>query len=146
MKFKAEVLLGGKTATGIEVPEKIVTGFGSGKRPPVRVTIGDHTYRTTVAVMDGRFMIPLSAVNREQAGVAAGDKVTVDIEKDDEPRVVEVPSDFAKALKADKAAKARFDSMSYSHQKQHVQAIEDAKKPETRQRRIDKALEMLRKG
>ena len=105
MRFHATVLLGGKTATGIRVPLEVVEGLGSHKRPPVRVTIGNHTYRTTVAVMGGEFMIPLSAENRKSAGVAAGDEVDVGIELDTEPREVSVPPDFSEALGRDSNAR-----------------------------------------
>ncbi|TMK21523.1 MAG: DUF1905 domain-containing protein, partial [Actinobacteria bacterium] len=91
MKFRGKVLLGGKTATGIEVPEKIVTGLGSSKRPAVRATINGFTYRSTVAPMGGKFMLPLSAANREGAGVEAGDTIQVNLELDTAPREVTVP-------------------------------------------------------
>lgn len=146
MEFKGTVELGGKTATGIEVPAKVVDALGSGKRPRVTVTIGSHSYRTTVAPMGGRFMVPLSAENRGLAGVAAGDRVKVGIELDTAPRVVEVPADFASALEGDRAAAQRFESLSYSHKKRWVLSIEDAKKPETRVRRIESAVAALRKG
>lgn len=146
MKFTSTVELGGKTATGIEVPNAIVEKLASGKRPAVTVKVGKHSYRTTVASMGGRFMIPLSADNREQAGVKAGDAVTVDIELDTKPRVVTVPADFKQALNADKVAKAAFDKLSYSHQSRWVLSIEDAKTDETRQRRIAKAVSTLREG
>jgi hypothetical protein len=140
------VELGGKTATGIEVPAEVVEALGHGRRPPVRLTIGGHTYRSTVAFMGGRFMVPLSAENRRLAGVGAGDAVDVDIELDTEPREVTVPADFADALDQDPAAKRAFDALSYSHRLRHVLAIEEAKAPETRQRRIAKAVTMLREG
>ena len=146
MKFRATLELAGKTATGFEVPEKVVTALGTSKRPAVKVTIKDHTYRSTVAVMGGRFMVGVSAENRARAGVAAGDKVDVEIELDTEPRVLEIPPDFAKALKGDPAAKKRFDALSYSKQRAFADPIEQAKTPETRQRRIDKSIETLRSG
>jgi hypothetical protein len=104
MRFATTIEPGGKTATGFAVPSEIVEGLASGKRPPVTVTIGGHTYRSTIAVMSGRFMIPLSAENRQAAGVGAGDKVEVDIELDTHPRVLEVPDDLAVAIAADAAA------------------------------------------
>ena len=146
MRFRATVELGGKTATGFEVPTEVVESLGSGKRPPVLVTIGSHTYRSTVAVMGGRYLLPLSAENRTAAGVQAGDAIDVDVELDTKPREVTVPDDFAAALRGDPMAWERFERLSYSHQLQHVLAIEEAKKPETRARRIGKALEMLREG
>ncbi len=146
MRFRTTLLLGGKTATGLEVPPEIVEAMGAGKRPPVRVTIKGHTYRSTVAVMGGVFMVGVNAGDRAQAGVAAGDELDVDIELDTEPREVVVPPDFAAALDADVDARQTFDRLSYSHRRQHVLAIEDAKTPETRQRRIAKSVAMLHDG
>ena len=146
MRFRATVEPGGKSATGIRVPEEVIAGLGAGKRPPVRVTIGAHTYRTTVAPRGGAFLLSLSAENREAAGVSAGDEVDVGIEVDDRPREVSVPADFASALDADPAARAAFDRLSYSHQLRHVLAIEGTKVAETRQRRIAKAITALCDG
>ena len=143
MKFKATVLLGGKTATGIEVPESVVAKLGESKRPAVSVTIGKYTYRTTVGRMNGKFMIPLSAEHRTAAGVAAGDDVNVTIALDAAPREVEVPADLAKALKAHAGLRKTFDALAYSHRKEWVRSIEDAKTPETRARRIAKAIDSL---
>src|SRR5947209_13328597 len=98
MRFHTKVLLGGKTATGIEVPADVVEALGAGKRPPVRVTINGFTYRTTVAVMGGVYLVPLAAENRAGAGVAAGDEVDVDIALDTEPRQVSVAAALAEAL------------------------------------------------
>jgi Bacteriocin-protection, YdeI or OmpD-Associated/Domain of unknown function (DUF1905) len=146
MRFRSTVVLGGKTATGIEVPEEVVVGLGRGKRPPVRVALGNYSYRTTVAPMGGSYWIPLSAEHRSGSGLSAGDEVEVDIEVDDEPRVVDVPTDLAAALDQNPAARRAFDALSYSHQRQHVLAVEEAKKPETRQRRIDKTVADLSAG
>ena len=146
MHFRATVDLNGKTATGIRVPPEIVDALGSGKRPAVSVTIGRHTYRTTLGTMGGEYLIPLSAENRKAAGVAAGDAVDVGIELDTAPRAVEVPADLAAELAADPAAKGAFDALPYSHRKEHVRALEDAKKPETRQRRLENTLSRLRSG
>lgn len=144
MKFRTIVELGGKTATGFEVPAKVVTSLGSSKRPPVRVTINGYTYRSTVAPMGGRFLLPLNAENRAGAGVAAGEKIEVEIELDTEPRVVTEPADFKRALDRDPKARRRFDALAYSHRKEHVRAIEEAKTDVTRQRRIAKAISTLR--
>ena len=143
MRFRATLQLGGKTATGMQVPPEVVEGLGAGKRPPVRVTINGHTYRSSVAVMGGVFMVGVSAENRNAAGVAAGDEVDVDIELDTEPRTITVPADLAAAFEADPQARRRFDALSYSHQQRHVLAIEGAKTAETRQRRIGKTVEAL---
>jgi hypothetical protein len=146
VRFHSVIQLGGKTATGIPVPEEVVTSLGSSKRPPVRVTINGHTYRSTLASRGGQFMISRSAENRASAGVAAGDEVEVDIELDTEPREVAVSPDLAEALKQEMDAKRYFEGLSYSQKQRHVLPIEQAKTAETRQRGIDKALSMLREG
>jgi hypothetical protein len=146
MKFSTTLLQAGKTATGIVVPPSVVEALGAGKKPPVVVTINGYSYRSTIAVMGGDFMIPVSAEHRGNAGVSGGDEIEVTVTLDTEPRVVVVPDDFALALSGQAAAKEFFDKLSYSHQRQHVLAIEDAKTPETRAKRIDKALAMLREG
>lgn len=145
MYFRTVLLSAGKTATGIEVPETVVTGLGSGKRPAVRVTINGHIYRSSIATMDSKFMVGVSAENREKAGIKAGDSLEVTIELDNVPREVAVPPDFRKALGNNAAAKKVFEKLSYSHQRRHVLAIEAAKTPETRQRRIDGAIAILLK-
>jgi hypothetical protein len=146
VKFRTEIFLGGKTATGLVVPPQVVEALGAGKRPPVRVTIGGHTYRSTVAVMGGEYLLPLSAENRQAAGVAAGDEVEVDIELDKEPRQVEVPDDFAQALENQDQARRFFEGLSYSQKRRIVLGIEGAKTDATRQRRIEKAVAMLDEG
>ena len=146
MRFRAEVQQGGKTATGILIPPVVVAGLGSGKRPPVRVTINGHTYRSTIAPRGDGFKLGISAENRELAGVTAGDVVDVEIELDTEPREVTVPADFAHALDGDAAAKRFFDGLSYSQRQWFVLGIEEAKTAETRERRIAKAVDRLREG
>jgi hypothetical protein len=146
MRFRASIQLGGKTATGIEVPPEIVASLGASKRPAVRVTINDYTYRSTVAPLGGTFMLPVSAEVRERASVAAGDEVDVDIEPDSEPREVTVPPDFTAALDDDADARRYFDGLSYSNKRRFVMGIEEAKSAETRQRRIAKAIGTLREG
>lgn len=146
MRFNATIQLSGRTATGIEVPPEIVATLGQSKRPPVRVTIQGHTYRSTVASMGGVFMLPVSAEHREAAGVQAGDRVDVDIELDTAPREVVVPPDFADALEREADARRFFDRLSYTQKQRHVLSIEQAKTVETRQRRIAKAVSMLRDG
>ncbi len=145
--FRTTLIATGKNTTGIQVPQEIVSALGPGKRPAVTVTInGTFQYRTTVAPMGGAYWIPVSAERRDGAVIKAGDTIEVALEVDTAPRTVEVPQDFQAALEGDLAAKQFFDSLAYSHQLRHVLAITDAKTPETRQRRIDKALEMLREG
>ena len=141
--FRATLQLAGKTATGIVVPSGVVERLGGGGRPAVRATIAGHTYRSTVAVMGGQYMIPVSADNRSRAGVAAGDRVDVRLELDTEPRQVEVPADLAAALEAEPTARAAFDRLSYSQKRWYVLGIEEAKTAATRDRRITKAVTTL---
>ena len=146
MRFQTTILQGDKTATGIRVPDDVVEALGAGKRPKVTVTINGYTYRSSIAVMGGDFMVGVSAENRTGAGVAGGDEVDVDIELDTAPRVVVVPSDFAIALDAEPAARQTFDALSYSNQSWHVYQMEAAKTDDTRQRRIAKSVDALREG
>jgi len=146
MRFHTTILQGDKTATGIRIPDEIMTGLGAGRKPPVRVTINGHSYRSTVATVDGRPMVGISAEIGAGAGVAGGDAVDVDIELDSAPRQVTVPADFAKALDAEPAARRTFDGLSYSNQSWHTLQIDGAKSEETRQRRIARSVDALREG
>ncbi len=125
---------------GLEVPQEVVEALGGGKRPTVRITINGHSWRSRVAIMRGRYLIGLSNANRQAAGVVTGDEVKVDVEFDQEPRVVSEPAALARALDADPLARAAYDRLPYGLKLQHVRAIESAKKPETRLRRIEKAI------
>jgi hypothetical protein len=146
MRFHTTILQAGKTATGIRIPDEIVEGLGAGKRPPIRVTINGYTYRSTVAVMGGDYMVGVNADNRAAAGVAGGEEVDVDIELDTAPREVAVPADFAAALAAEPEARRTFDKLSISNKGWHTSQIEGAKSDETRQRRIVKSVAALREG
>ncbi|MEU0565833.1 YdeI/OmpD-associated family protein [Nonomuraea sp. NPDC005983] len=146
MRFRVTLELAGKTATGFQVPDEVVADLGAGKRPPVRVTINGHTYRSTVASMGGRYMVGISAENRTHAEVSAGDDVVVNLELDTEPREVAVPADLAEALDRDAEAKRFFDTLSYTKKQWFVLSVEGAKKPETRQRRLIETIALLRDG
>ncbi len=146
MKFRTLVELGGKTATGLRVPPEVVAALGSGRKPAVMVTVGGYTYRSTVASRGGAFMIPLSAEHRGAAGLAAGDEVDVEVEVDTEPRELVIPEDLRAAVDTDPAARSFFDELSYSNRRRIVGNVEGAKTPQTRQRRIDKAVTQLREG
>jgi hypothetical protein len=146
MRFRTTILGAGKTAAGIEVPTEVVDALGTSRKPPVRVTINGHTYRSSIATMDGRFMVGVSNEFRRESGVAAGDTVDVDIELDTEKREVIVPPDLAAALAADDAAQRFFDGLSYSNKRRIVIPIDDAKTPETRERRIASSVVKLREG
>lgn len=143
MQFTTIVQLHGTSATGLVVPPETVEALGAGKRPAVNVTIGDYRYRSTVAVMGGQFLIPLSAEHRTGVGVAAGDEIEVGIELDTAPRQVTVPADLATALAAVPEVSAAFAALSYSNQSRHVLSVEGAKTAETRERRIAKVVDGL---
>ena len=143
MQFTTIVQLHGTSATGLVVPPETVEALGAGKRPAVNVTIGDYRYRSTVAVMGGQFLIPLSAEHRTGAGVTAGDEIEVGIELDTAPRQVTVPADLATALAAVPEVSAAFAALSYSNQSRHVLSVEGAKTAETRERRIAKVVDGL---
>ena len=146
MRFRTTILQGDKTATGIRVPAEIVDGLGAGRRPKVSVTIRGYTYRSSVAVMGGDYMIGVSADVRAGAGIAGGDEVEVDLELDTAPREVTVPPDFAAALDADPEARRTFEALSYSNKSWHTLQIAGAKTVETRTRRITRSVEALREG
>jgi hypothetical protein len=144
MRFESTVELGGKTATGIPVPDDVVAGLGGSNRPPVTITVNGYRYRTTAVRMGGRFLVPLSAEHREAAGLAAGDSVTVDIALDTAPREVVLPPDLESAM--DDAARTAYDGLSYTHRKEWVRWVEEAKRPETRATRVEKTVAGLREG
>lgn len=128
-------------ATGIEIPFDVEAVFGA-KRVPVKAFINCQEYRGSIVRMSGKYMLGIPKVFREAAGIKAGDHIVITIEKDAEPRVIKAPKDLAKALSQSGLTEA-FEAMSYTHRKEYVRAIEDAKQPETRTRRIQKALEMI---
>ncbi len=146
MKFRAVIEQSGKTAAGIHVPPEVVAALGPSRKPAVRATINGFTYRSSVAVLGGEFMLGIPPEFRAGAGVAAGDEVEVDLELDTQPREVTVPPDLAAALKRDAAAQRTFDALSYSNKRRLVIPIEAAKVLETRQRRIAKTVAMLHEG
>ena len=144
-RFQTTLQVEGRTATFLEVPLDVPAVFGRA-RPPVRVTIGGHTYRSTIAVYGGRYFVPLNRQNREAAGVAAGDEVTVELEADTDERTVTVPDDLRAALDGDEPARAAFDALSYTHRREYVEWIAEAKRQETRRRRVEQTVERLRSG
>ncbi|MFC9398049.1 YdeI/OmpD-associated family protein [Streptomyces sp. NPDC057027] len=143
MKFRSHVEPP-EPMRGLEVPPEVVAALGGGARPPVKITVNGHSWKSRVAVMRGRHLLGLSKANRQAAGVAIGEEVEVGLELDTEPRVVVEPPDFAQALDDDPVARAAYDSLAYSRKHEHVRAIESAKRPETRRRRIEKAITTLR--
>jgi Bacteriocin-protection, YdeI or OmpD-Associated/Domain of unknown function (DUF1905) len=131
---------------GLEVPPQVVEALGGGKRPRVIITINGHLWRSRVAILRGRYLLGLSNANRQAAGVVTGEEVEIELAFDPEPRAVNVPGDFARALGADPAAGAAYDRLTDSRKREHVRAIQSAKKPETRKRRIEKAVATLKAG
>ena len=143
-RFRAKVLLAGKTATGVEVPARVVEGLGSTKRPLVKVTINKYTYRSAIAPMGGTYMLGISDEVRKNARVAAGDMVDVNVELDTEKRNVEIPPELAKALAKDPKAKKYFESLSYSGKYRLAAPIVNGKTAETRERNLAKAMQELK--
>ena len=144
MEFTTTLQLDGRTATGIRVPDEVVAALGGGKRIPVSVTINGSRYASTIATMRGEPKIPVSADIRSAAGIAAGDKITVDLERDDTPRTVDLPADLTDALRADPLMSDRFAALSYSNQRRQVLSVTGARTAETRTRRIQRVLDELR--
>lgn len=140
--FQAE----GKNATGLQIPAEVIDALGSGKRPKVLVHLNGYTYRSTIAAYGDVFLLPVSAEHRQAAGLTAGDQVEVTLELDQQPRIVDIPSDLAEALSAQPGLVAAFEALSPSARKEHVRQVESAKAPETRTRRIATIIAKLRDG
>lgn len=135
-KFNTTVKSEGKNAAGIVVPPEIVEALGSGRNPKVKVSVNGYTFRGTVQVSNGQFMLSFSSDKREASGVKGGDQVEVTLELDTEPRTVEIPEDLSAALSAKAGALEAFEAMSYSRRKEFVRQVNEAKAQETRARRI----------
>ena len=134
-------------AAAVALDAEQVAAIGEGaKRFPVRATINGHTWRTSVSPMRGEFLVGLNRAVRDAAGVEAGDAVDATIELDTAPREVEVPPALASALATDPAARQAFEGLAFTHRKEYARWIEEAKRPETRERRVAQALERLREG
>jgi hypothetical protein len=147
VKFKTTILQAeGSTATGIHIPDDILLALGAGKKPPVRMSVNGYEYRSTVATVDGRYMVGFNADHRAASGLKGGDAVEVDVEVDTEPRTVELPADFQQALDAEPAARQTFDRLSNSLKGYHVSQVTGAKTDETRLRRIEKSVATLKEG
>ena len=135
----------GRSVTGIEVPPEVVDALGSGKRPAVKVTINGYTYRSSVAVMGGVYMVGVSSDVRAAANVKGGDPIDVDMELDTEKREVDVPQDLAAAIDAAPEARRYFDTLSYSKKLLLVNKM-NVKNPDVRKERIESTVAQLLTG
>lgn len=144
MRLRRELVGHGGNTAGFELPGEVVDELGGGRRPKVMVTIGGHTWRSSIANMGGTFMLGVSMENRAAAGVSAGQVLDVDITLDTAPRIVDGPPDLATELDHDPAARATWETWSFTRQKEAARSLTEAKKPETRARRLEKVLAELR--
>jgi hypothetical protein len=137
----------GSEVCAIDIPFDVEKTFGPRGRVPVRGTLNGAPYRSSAFRMGGdcHFMV-VNRKMREACGVSGGETVPVTMERDDAPRVITPPADFSRALKADKDARATWDKQSFTHRREHVEHVEEAKRPETRQRRIEKSIQLLASG
>jgi hypothetical protein len=135
MKFSTTMFQDGNN-TGIEVPADVIAALDAGKRPPVVINVNGYEYRSTVAPMGGRYLLPFSAERRRESGIKGGDAIDVELTLDTAPRTVEVPADLRAALEASPTAAAAWEKLAYTHKKEHARSVLDAKKAETRTRRI----------
>jgi hypothetical protein len=144
MRLRLELLGHGGNTAGFEIPDEVVAELGGGRRPKVVVTVGKHTWRSSIVNMSGTFMLGVSMENRAAAGVAAGQTLDVEIELDTAPRVVEIPDDLAAELEGDPSARAAWGTWSFTRQNEAARSLTEARKPETRARRLEKVLAELR--
>jgi hypothetical protein len=144
-RFDGVVESHGAGGNVVEIPFDVKAVFGSG-RPPVRGTVNGFPIRSRLVSMGGRYLLGLNREVREGAGVAGGDRVSVELELDEEPRVVDVPDELAAALEADPDAGEIFDRLSYTHRREYAEWVASAKRDETRTRRVENTIAMLREG
>jgi Bacteriocin-protection, YdeI or OmpD-Associated/Domain of unknown function (DUF1905) len=146
IQFRARLQPKGPAAAVVLDDEQVAAVGEGAKRFPVVATVNGYTWRTSVTRMKGEFLLGLNREVREGAGAQAGDEVEVILELDAAPREVEVPAALAAALAADPQAGAAFESMAFTHRKEYARWIEEAKREETRQRRVQQAIEMIKAG
>lgn len=144
--FRATIVQTGKTACGIQVPEAVVEALGGSKRPAVVITLDHYTYRSTVAPMGSEWWVGVNADHRAASDLKAGDEVQVTLELDTAPRELEVPPELEAALDADSRARAFFDGLSYSNRRVFTLSVEGTNNPETKARRVEKAIALMREG
>ena len=146
ISLTGELVARGPAAAFILDDEQVAVVGEGAKRFPVVATVNGYTWRTSVARMGGEFMVGLNKEVRTGAGVQAGDSVSVELKLDTAPRTVEVPPALAEALNADPEAKTTFEGLAFTHRKEFARWIEEAKREETRARRVTQALDMIRTG
>src|SRR5215217_1057404 len=139
MKFVATIFQKGNNL-GVEVPQEVIDQLDAGKKPPVVISIGDYSYRSTVAVMQGKYLIALSSEHRKSVKVNGGDQLEIEIELDDQPRTVEIPEPLAARFKDNPEAEKFFETLSSSNQKKIVFLITSAKTQDTVTKRLDKVV------
>jgi len=144
MRLRLELKSHGGNTAGFEIPDEVIEELGGGRRPKVVVTVGRHTWRSSIANMAGTFMLGVSMANRAAAGVSAGETLDVDIELDTAARTVDVPDDLAAELETDRSAHAVWEGWSFTRRKEAARLLTEAKRPETRARRLEKVLAELR--
>jgi hypothetical protein len=145
MRFKAELASASGGGRALEVPAEIAASFPS-RRPAVRGTVNGVEFRSRLAVYGGRSYLGLNAQVRRAAGISLGDLVDVLLEADEESPTVEIPPELTAALTASAAAKAAYDRLAFTHRKEYAAWIAEAKRPETRERRTSKSIDMLTGG
>jgi hypothetical protein len=146
LTINAELAPRGPAAAFVLDDDQVAVLGEGAKRFPVRVSVNGQTLRLSVARMHGEYLVGFSRANREAAGIQAGDTVTVTLELDEAPREIDVPAPLAAALAADAAASAVFGKLAFTHRREFVRWIAEAKRDETRDRRVAKAIEMLHAG
>jgi hypothetical protein len=140
--FRAILETDDGSAAFVRIPFDVKAVFGKA-RPPVRATVNGYEFQSTLTPYGEVHYLGVNQKVRAAAGVRIGDRVEVTLTADETPRIVKPPADLARALKANPAASARWNKLSYTHQREYVEAIEDAKQPETRARRVVKTIEQL---
>jgi hypothetical protein len=140
----AEIIPRGRACAVVLTDEQVAVVGEGAKRFPVAATLNGYTWRTSVVRMGGEFLLGLSREVRAAAGVQAGDTAQLRLELDTKPREVEVPEALAKALAADDAARAALERLAYTHRKEYARWVAEAKRDETRERRVAKTIEELR--
>lgn len=143
-EFVGRIVAGAGGGAAVPVPPEVLAEFGGRNRTPVVATFDGVPYRGSIASMGDGPVIGVRREIRDRIGKQPGDEVRVTLARDDAPRTVEVPADLDAALAAAPGARARFDALSHSHRREHVQSVVDAKRPETRARRIERVVATVR--